>query len=48
MYFHDKNNFEGKITSVENHPSRPTNDSDRSIHLELIVNDMTLEKVELE
>lgn len=29
----------GKITSVENHPSRPTNDSDRSIQLSLRLRD---------
>ena len=31
--------IKGKITSVENHPSRPTNESDRSIHLELVLRD---------
>jgi len=31
--------LKGKITCVENHPSRPTNESDRSIHLELKLRD---------
>ena len=34
----------GKITCVENHPSRPTNESDRSIHLELKLRDAVCEE----